>query len=112
MIIPRERKLIRMYVQVPSELANNYWVNYGDPEVIMKAVRKIMRPYRFNASRIEWSTIYAVSKRFPLPGKRLVTNSKAELRLVIDIAKNYPGTIESSSLATLSTPIPPKLDKE
>lgn len=61
MIIPRERKLVRMYVQVSSELANTCWANNGDPEVIMKAVRKIMQPYRFNASRIEWSTIYAVS---------------------------------------------------
>lgn len=63
MIIPRERKLVRMYVQVSPELANNYWASDGNPEVIMKAVRNIMKPYRFNASRIEWSTIYAVSER-------------------------------------------------
>lgn len=62
MIIPRERKLVRMYVQVSSELASNYWTNGGDPEVIMMTVRKIMQPYRFNASLIEWSTIYAVSE--------------------------------------------------
>lgn len=62
MIIPRERKLVRIYVQVSSELASNYWTNGGDPEVIMMAVRNIMQPYRFNASLIEWSTIYAVSE--------------------------------------------------
>lgn len=62
MIIPRERKLVRMYVQVSSELASKYWANGGDPEVIMMAVRKIMQPYRFNASGIEWSTIYVVSE--------------------------------------------------
>ncbi|ODM21994.1 hypothetical protein SI65_02838 [Aspergillus cristatus] len=64
MIIPREHKLIRMYFQVSSELANNYWASDGEPEVIMKAVRKIMQPYRFDASRIEWSTIYAVGHRY------------------------------------------------
>lgn len=115
MIIPRERKLVRMYVQVSSELANNYWANGGDSEVIMKAVRKIMQPYRFDTSRIEWSTIYAVSERSnstPPRRKKTVANSNAKPRLVTDIAENYPGTIESSSPATPSTRIPPKLGKE
>jgi phenol 2-monooxygenase len=62
MIIPRERKLVRMYVQVSSELANNYTTSNRDPEVIMRAVRKIMQPYQFDASRLEWSTIYTVSE--------------------------------------------------
>jgi phenol 2-monooxygenase len=62
MIIPRERKLVRMYVQVSADLANDYSTKNRDPEVIMRAVRKIMQPYRFGASRLEWSTIYTVSE--------------------------------------------------
>ena len=61
MIIPRERKLVRIYVQVSSELAQEYRAKNGDPEVIMQTVRDIMKPYRFEASRLEWSTIYVVS---------------------------------------------------
>ncbi|KAJ5155717.1 hypothetical protein N7492_008520 [Penicillium capsulatum] len=64
MIIPRERKLVRMYVQVSSELANSYITSNRDAETIMRAVRKIMQPYRFDASRLEWSTIYSVGHRF------------------------------------------------
>lgn len=62
MIIPRERKLVRMYVQVSSGLVEIYRASDRDPEVIMQAVRKIMQPYRFDASRLEWSTIYSVSE--------------------------------------------------
>jgi len=62
MIIPRERKLVRTYVQVSSGLAEIYRASDGDPEVIMQAVRRVMQPYRFDASRLEWSTIYSVSK--------------------------------------------------
>lgn len=61
MIIPRERKLVRMYVQVTPGQAEVYRANDQDPEVIMQAVRNIMQPYRFEASRLEWSTIYSVS---------------------------------------------------
>ncbi|OQD67743.1 hypothetical protein PENPOL_c003G06339 [Penicillium polonicum] len=64
MIIPRERKLVRMYVQVSSGLAEIYRASDRDPEVIMQAVRKIMQPYRFHASQIEWSTIYSVGHRY------------------------------------------------
>lgn len=62
MVIPRERKLVRIYVQVSSDLAQKYLTEDRDPEVIMEAVRKIMHPFAFNASHLEWSTIYSVSK--------------------------------------------------
>ncbi|KAE8132628.1 hypothetical protein BDV38DRAFT_287547 [Aspergillus pseudotamarii] len=54
MIIPRERKLVRMYVQVSATLAEKYRASDRDPNVIMQ-------PYHFDASRIEWSTTYSVS---------------------------------------------------
>lgn len=62
MIIPRERKIVRLYVQVSSSLADNYRTHGRNPEIIMQAIRKVMLPYRFDVSRIEWSTIYSVSK--------------------------------------------------
>ncbi|KAE8413234.1 FAD binding domain-containing protein [Aspergillus pseudocaelatus] len=64
MIIPRERKLVRMYVQVSASLAEKYRASDRDPNVIMQAVRGIMKPYHFDASRIEWSTIYSVGHRY------------------------------------------------
>lgn len=72
MIIPRERKLVRIYVQVSSELAQEYRAKNGDPEVIMQTVRDIMKPYGFEASRLEWSTIYVVSKNSRKKEKDLV----------------------------------------
>ncbi|BAE60175.1 unnamed protein product [Aspergillus oryzae RIB40] len=64
MIIPRERKLVRMYVQVSSSLAEKYRASDRDPDMIMQAVTKIMQPYHFDASRVEWSTIYSVGHRY------------------------------------------------
>lgn len=61
MIIPRERKIVRVYVQVSSALAQKYRTCGRDPEIIMEAVRQIMHPFNFKASRLEWSTIYTVS---------------------------------------------------
>lgn len=71
MIIPRERKLIRVYVQVSPALAQRYSTGGRDPEVIMEAVRKIISPFKLNASHIEWSTIYAVSKAYNSESSRL-----------------------------------------
>ena len=66
MVIPRERKIARIYVQVSSELAKTYLIGDRDPELIMDAIRKIMHPFTFHASYLERSTIYSVSKNHNL----------------------------------------------
>ena len=113
MIIPRERKLVRMYVQVSSSLAEKYRASHRDPDVIMEAVRKVMQPYHFDASRVEWSTIYSVSEKTPIVKKDYRTvNKLPDCRLATGTAENCLDMTESSLLATLSTPILPKLARE
>lgn len=109
MIIPRERKLVRIYVQVSSELAQEYREKNGNPEVIMQTVRDIMKPYRFDASRLEWSTIYVVSKMSPKRRERsLSIDPDDDFRSVTGTAKSCRGMIESSLLAMPSTPTLPR----
>ncbi|KAJ5115005.1 Monooxygenase FAD-binding [Penicillium alfredii] len=62
MVIPRERRLVRCYVQLPPGIAAGSNMNYN-PEILVKLVQKILYPYRFDASQIEWSTIYTVGQR-------------------------------------------------
>lgn len=58
MIIPRERKLIRVYVQL---VLSDYGLSQKDQAVIItEATRKVLYPYTFSAKSIEWTTIYRV----------------------------------------------------
>lgn len=70
MIIPRERRLIRVYIQVSPELVTKYWAAGGDLELIMKPIQKVFHPYRFTASHIEWSTVYAVNEQISSPARQ------------------------------------------
>lgn len=112
MIIPRERKLVRMYVQVTPGQAEVYRANDQDPEVIMQAVRNIMQPYQFDASRLEWSTIYSVSEELRIMIIHWIADQILNLRLVTDIAENCLDTTESFLLVMLFTPTHLKLVKE
>ncbi|CDM35428.1 Aromatic-ring hydroxylase-like [Penicillium roqueforti FM164] len=62
MIIPRERRLVRCYVQLPHEVAAVLWKEV-DPALLVNIVKKILSPHTFEASNIEWSTIYTVGQR-------------------------------------------------
>lgn len=59
MVIPRERKLVRIYVELHSDVARRYREE-EDGEVLISEVEKIMRPYMMKTKNIEWSTTYAV----------------------------------------------------
>ncbi|KAI9370878.1 FAD binding domain protein [Aspergillus egyptiacus] len=62
MMIPRERKLVRVYVELPSSAADRYRAEHS-PDVLMEQVATIMQPYTISTSHIDWSTIYTVGQR-------------------------------------------------
>lgn len=59
-MIPRERKLVRVYVELPLESAERYRAERS-ADVLMEQVATIMQPYTIQTSHIDWSTIYTVS---------------------------------------------------
>jgi phenol 2-monooxygenase len=60
MMIPRERKLVRVYVELPPKAADRYRAE-RNADVLMEQVATIMQPYTIRTSHIDWSTIYNVS---------------------------------------------------
>ncbi|OSD04725.1 hypothetical protein PYCCODRAFT_1433057 [Trametes coccinea BRFM310] len=70
-MIPRERDLIRIYVQQPNNsdvidpATGRADKNKTSPEKILAQVRKIMHPYRMEVkdNLIDWWTIYVVGQR-------------------------------------------------
>ncbi|KAH1606460.1 hypothetical protein KXX21_005894 [Aspergillus fumigatus] len=79
MMIPRERKLVRVYVELPPEVANRYRAD-RNADILTEQVATIMQPYTLKTNRIDWSTIYTVSSPFlcsfdAVPGTpKLITN--------------------------------------
>lgn len=63
MMIPRERKLVRVYVELSPEASGRYRAE-RNPDVLMEQVATIMQPYTIKANHIEWSTTYTVSSPF------------------------------------------------
>ncbi|KAI9044337.1 putative FAD monooxygenase [Aspergillus affinis] len=62
MMIPRERKLVRVYVELPPKSAERYRAE-SNPDILMERVATIMKPYSMSTSNIDWSTIYTVGQR-------------------------------------------------
>ncbi|KAG2026541.1 hypothetical protein GB937_001321 [Aspergillus fischeri] len=62
MMIPRERKLVRVYVELPPEAADTYRAD-RNADVLTDQVATIMQPYTMRTSHIDWSTIYTVGQR-------------------------------------------------
>ncbi|KAJ5588468.1 hypothetical protein N7537_011146 [Penicillium hordei] len=62
MMIPRERKLVRIYVELHPDVAARYREEQ-DGEVLMNEVEKIMWPYIMKTKHIDWSTAYTVGQR-------------------------------------------------
>lgn len=59
MIIPREKRLVRAYVEISITMVDEYKVE-NDPGVIMRQVETIMAPYSIKAKHVDWSTVYTV----------------------------------------------------
>ncbi|PYI08491.1 FAD binding domain protein [Aspergillus sclerotiicarbonarius CBS 121057] len=62
MIIPREKKLVRFYIQISPAVAASFKANYC-PSALMAVLKNILQPYTFDTCHIEWSTIYTVGRR-------------------------------------------------
>ncbi|OOF99515.1 hypothetical protein ASPCADRAFT_393357 [Aspergillus carbonarius ITEM 5010] len=62
MIIPREKKLVRFYIQISPTVAESFKANYC-PSALMTVLKNILRPYTFDTSSTEWSTIYTVGQK-------------------------------------------------
>ncbi|KAJ0413345.1 FAD binding domain-containing protein [Aspergillus carlsbadensis] len=66
MVIPRENKLVRLYIQLTTtaynggKRADRSKIN---PDVILEAAQKIMAPYRITYRRLDWWTAYQIGQR-------------------------------------------------
>lgn len=66
MVIPRENKLVRFYIQlteVDSEEGKQFDRSKINPEMILKAAQKIMKPYTLSYHYIDWWTAYQIGQR-------------------------------------------------
>lgn len=66
MVIPRENKLVRLYIQLTTaaynggQRADRSKIN---PDVILGAAQKIMAPYKISYRRLDWWTAYQIGQR-------------------------------------------------
>ncbi|KAM0755127.1 phenol hydroxylase from Trichosporon Cutaneum [Meredithblackwellia eburnea MCA 4105] len=65
MVIPQERDLVRLYIQLPVKVKPGEYLDRTKvtPESIMDSARKIMYPYTLESDRIEWFTGYHIGQR-------------------------------------------------
>ncbi|PKY09148.1 hypothetical protein P168DRAFT_308796 [Aspergillus campestris IBT 28561] len=66
MIIPRENKLVRLYIQLQStDVKDGAKVDRSHitPEVILKSAQQIMHPYKLDYSYCDWWTAYQIGQR-------------------------------------------------
>ena len=62
MVIPRENKLVRLYIQLNEVNAAGKQVDRSkiSPGVILKSAQKIMSPYKLTYKYCDWWTAYQV----------------------------------------------------
>ena len=65
MVIPRENKLVRLYIQLNEVNGAGQQVDRSKitPEIILKAAQKIMSPYRMTYDYCDWWTAYQIGQR-------------------------------------------------
>ena len=65
MIIPRENKLVRLYIQLNEVNSAGQYVDRSKvtPEIILKAAQKIISPYELTYSYCDWWTAYQIGQR-------------------------------------------------
>ncbi|CAG8909956.1 unnamed protein product [Penicillium egyptiacum] len=61
MIIPRERMIVRFYIQLSAAVATKLEEN-RNPSLLVGLLREIFHPYTFASTHIEWLTIYRVGR--------------------------------------------------
>ncbi|KAE8168374.1 FAD binding domain-containing protein [Aspergillus tamarii] len=67
MVIPRENKLVRLYIQLEATenaqnggKADRSWIT---PEVILQSAQRIMHPYKIDYTYCDWWTAYQIGQR-------------------------------------------------
>ena len=62
MVIPRENKLVRLYIQLNEVNAAGKQVDRSKicPEMILRSAQKIMSPYKLTYKYCDWWTAYQV----------------------------------------------------
>ena len=67
MVIPRENKLVRLYIQLQATenaqnggKADRSWIT---PEVILQSAQRIMHPYKIDYTYCDWWTAYQIGQR-------------------------------------------------
>lgn len=65
MVIPRENKLVRLYIQLTEVRSAGQPVDRSaiTPEIILKAAQKIMSPYKLSYDYCDWWTAYQIGQR-------------------------------------------------
>lgn len=68
MVIPRENKLVRLYIQLTTtektgEAASKVDRSAINPDVILKSAQKIMEPYKLTYRKLDWWTAYQIGQR-------------------------------------------------
>lgn len=66
MVIPRENKLVRLYIQLQttdnknSEKADRSWIT---PDIILQSAQRIFHPYKLDYAYCDWWTAYQIGQR-------------------------------------------------
>lgn len=67
MVIPRENKLVRLYIQLQATehtqaggKADRSWIT---PEIILQSAQRILHPYKLDYSYCDWWTAYQIGQR-------------------------------------------------
>ncbi|KAH9206669.1 FAD binding domain-containing protein [Leptodontidium sp. 2 PMI_412] len=65
MIIPRENKLVRLYIQITEKDGTGNCVKRSDisPEILLKSAQKILAPYKLSYKHCHWWTAYGIGQR-------------------------------------------------
>jgi phenol 2-monooxygenase len=65
MVIPRENKLVRLYIQLTEVSADSGRVDRSKitPDMILKAAQKILSPYKLEYHYCDWWTAYQIGQR-------------------------------------------------
>jgi hypothetical protein len=106
MVIPREKRMVRIYTELSPMAAAQYAIEQN-PDVVMDRIAEILQPYIIKSTRIDWHTTYKV-----LPFRWFIVHMLNKPRLASGYAPRSQSTTVSSSPATQSTPTHPKQGKE
>jgi len=68
MVIPRENKLVRLYIQLTTMNKETGATERVDrskitPEIILQSAQKIMAPYKITYKKLDWWTAYQIGQR-------------------------------------------------